>query len=193
VYDEFSAHMVTRAKNLHVGNGFDAAVEMGPLANSRRVDAFQNYVDGAVGGRGRVRTGGRRNNSRGNFFEPTILESVERTSRIMNEEPFGPVMMLEPFSDFDSMIAEANRLPYGLAAYVYTRSARTVSRITDAVETGMVSITITVSGCRKRHLAGLRTVATVPKAASKRWNLTWSQSPSRIRWRLDSDGQNVAQ
>lgn len=73
-------------------------------------------------------------------FEPTILESVVRTSRIMNEEPFGPVMMLEPFPEFDSMVAESNRLPYGLAAYVYTRSARTVSRITDAVETGMVSI-----------------------------------------------------
>jgi succinate-semialdehyde dehydrogenase/glutarate-semialdehyde dehydrogenase len=87
-----------------------------------------------------VLTGGRRLGNEGNFFQPTILENVPREARLMSEEPFGPVMMLQPCPDFDSMVAEANRLPYGLAAYAYTRSARTAAMVTEAVESGMVSI-----------------------------------------------------
>src|SRR6201981_889123 len=58
----------------------------------------------------------------------------------MNEEPFGPVAPIAPFKDFESVVSEANRLPYGLAAYAYTRSAKTAAAIGAAVETGMISI-----------------------------------------------------
>ncbi|WP_442581636.1 NAD-dependent succinate-semialdehyde dehydrogenase [Mesorhizobium sp. ASY16-5R] len=140
VYSAFRDRLLERVSSLKVGNGADAAVEMGPLANPRRLDAMEAFVQDAIDLNGSVLTGGRRVGNEGNFFQPTIFENVPREARLMSEEPFGPVMMLQPLPDFDSMIAEANRLPYGLAAYAYTRSARTAAMVSEAVESGMVSI-----------------------------------------------------
>jgi len=58
----------------------------------------------------------------------------------MNEEPFGPLAMIAPFRDMDGVVKEANRLPYGLAAYAFTRSAKTAAAIGSAIESGMVTI-----------------------------------------------------
>ena len=63
-----------------------------------------------------LNTGGHRIGNNGNFFEPTVLTDVPMDSRIMNEEPFGPVAVIAPFKSFDDVVEEANRLPYGLAA-----------------------------------------------------------------------------
>src|SRR6266849_7576654 len=95
---------------------------MGPLAHSRRLDAVEGFVADAVANGAKVETGGRRIGNKGYFFEPTVLTNVSREARIMNEEPFGPVAVIGAFDTFDEMITEANRLPYGLAAYAYTRS-----------------------------------------------------------------------
>jgi succinate-semialdehyde dehydrogenase/glutarate-semialdehyde dehydrogenase len=140
VYDDFKGNLLARARAIKVASGFDADVEMGPLANPRRVQAMEVLTGDAVENGASVLTGGRRIGNQGNFFEPTILENVPHSARIMNEEPFGPIMMLQQFDSFDAMIAEANRLPYGLAAYAYTRSARTAAKVSEAVESGMVSI-----------------------------------------------------
>jgi succinate-semialdehyde dehydrogenase/glutarate-semialdehyde dehydrogenase len=140
VYGEFKDNLVARAHSMKVGNGFEADVEMGPLANPRRVQAMEGLTQDALDQGGAIVAGGRRIGNQGNFFEPTILENVPQAARIMNDEPFGPIMMLQPFNDFDAMITEANRLPYGLAAYAYTRSARTATKLSEAVESGMVSI-----------------------------------------------------
>jgi succinate-semialdehyde dehydrogenase/glutarate-semialdehyde dehydrogenase len=69
-----------------------------------------------------------------------VLTDVPKDARIMNEEPFGPVAVISPFSSFDEVVTEANRLPYGLAAYAFTRSAKTANEIAAAVETGMITI-----------------------------------------------------
>lgn len=140
VYDALKDNLIERARSMKVSNGFDADVDMGPLANPRRVQAMEGLTQDAVDRGATVVTGGRRIGNQGNFFGPTILENVSHAARIMNDEPFGPIMMLQPFDNFDAMIAEANRLPYGLAAYAYTRSARTAAKVSEAVETGMVSI-----------------------------------------------------
>ena len=87
-----------------------------------------------------LRTGGKRIGNRGNFFEPTVLTDLPLTARIMNEEPFGPVAAIQRFSDDDEAYTEANRLPYGLAAYAYTRSSERATRVSNMVESGMVSI-----------------------------------------------------
>jgi succinate-semialdehyde dehydrogenase / glutarate-semialdehyde dehydrogenase len=87
-----------------------------------------------------IRTGGNRIGNKGNFFEPTVITDVPMNARVMNEEPFGPLAVIAPFETFDEVVAEANRLPYGLAAYAYTRSARTANAIAAAVESGMISI-----------------------------------------------------
>ena len=140
VYGEFKSKLVDRAARLKVGGGSDPETEMGPLANPRRVQAMEAFVQDAADHHASVATGGRRIGNQGNFFEPTILEDVPLAARVMNEEPFGPIMMLQRFADFDGMVEEANRLPYGLAAYAYTRSARTAAKVSEAMESGMVSI-----------------------------------------------------
>jgi succinate-semialdehyde dehydrogenase/glutarate-semialdehyde dehydrogenase len=140
VYEKFVDKFVGAAKTLKVGDGLDKDTRMGPLANSRRLEAMEMFVADAVAKGAKIRTGGKRIGNKGNFFEPTVLTDVPLEARIMNEEPFGPVAPIAPFNDFNSVVAEANRLPYGLAAYAYTRSAKTATAIGAAIESGMVSI-----------------------------------------------------
>jgi len=113
---------------------------MGPLANARRITAMEGFIGDAVKRGGKLRTGGNRIGNKGNFFEPTVLTDVPKNARVMNEEPFGPLAVIAPFADFEEAVAEANRLPFGLASYAYTRSAKTATAIASSVEAGMVSI-----------------------------------------------------
>ena len=140
VHQRFVDGFVKVAAGLKVGDGLDPATRMGPLANSRRVEAMQMFVDDAVSKGAKVLTGGKRIGTAGYFFEPTVLRDVPPSARILNEEPFGPVAPIVPFTSFDEVVAEANRLPFGLAAYAYTRSLKTANAIGAAFESGMVTI-----------------------------------------------------
>ena len=140
VYEEFVGKFTAIAEKLKVGDGLDPATTMGPLANPRRVTAMEGFVADAVQKGATVKTGGKRIGNKGNFFEPTVLSNLNLTMRVMNEEPFGPLALMVPFKTFDDVVAEANRLPYGLASYAYTRSAKTANAIAAAVESGMMSI-----------------------------------------------------
>ena len=140
VYEPFVEKFVKAAKAIKVGDGLDKETRMGPLANARRIEAMERFITDAKAKGAKVETGGNRIGNKGFFFEPTVLTDVPRDARIMNEEPFGPLAPITPFTDFDSVVSEANRLPYGLAAYAYTRSAKTAAAIGAAVETGMISI-----------------------------------------------------
>lgn len=140
VYERFVDGFVKAASALKVGDGLDPASRMGALANSRRVEAMQMFVDDAVAKGAKLLTGGKRIGTVGNFFEPTVLGHVPAGARIMSEEPFGPIAPIVPFGSFDEVVAEANRLPFGLAAYAYSRSSKTVTAIGAALESGMVTI-----------------------------------------------------
>jgi len=140
IYDRFVDGFVAAAKAVKVGSGLEKDTFMGPLANPRRVDAMQSFVSDAVSKGATLRTGGKRIGNKGNFFEPTVLTDVPMEAKIMQEEPFGPIAPIARFSEFDEVVEEANRLPYGLAAYAYTKSAKTAGAIGAAFESGMVSI-----------------------------------------------------
>jgi succinate-semialdehyde dehydrogenase/glutarate-semialdehyde dehydrogenase len=140
VFDEFVGKFVTAAKAIKVGDGLDDKTRMGPLAHARRLDAIEGFVNDAVAKGAKVETGGKRIGNKGYFYEPTVLTNVPREARIMNEEPFGPVAVIGAFATFDDVVSEANRLPYGLAAYAYTRSEKTAAALGSAIETGMISI-----------------------------------------------------
>ena len=140
VYDEFVTKFKARAEAVKVGSGLDATTTMGPLANPRRIVAMEAFMADAVSRGGDVVTGGGRIGASGNFFAPTILANVPIAARIMNEEPFGPVAMVQPFDDFDVAMREANRVAYGLAGYAYTRSSQRAAAVAEAFDTGMVSI-----------------------------------------------------
>ena len=113
---------------------------MGPLANERRIPAIESLINDAVEKGAKLKTGGRRIGNEGYFFEPTVLADVPLEARIMNEEPFGPVASFRPFSDLEEVIAEANRLPYGLASYAFTGSADTAQQLGLRIQAGMTTI-----------------------------------------------------
>lgn len=140
VYDQFVEEFVAKTKALKVGNGLDEGVTIGPLANERRQAAIGTLIDDALKNGAKALTGGKRSQNKGYFFEPTVLVDVPKFARAMNEEPFGPVALMSRFKDFDEVMTEANRLPYGLASYAYTRSVKTSTALATGIESGMLSI-----------------------------------------------------
>ncbi len=140
VYDEFLEKFIGTAKAIKVGDGLQKETQMGPMANPRRISAMESLIADAQKHGGQVRTGGKRIGNKGFFFEPTVITDVPKDARIQNEEPFGPVLVVSPFREMEDLIVEANRLPYGLAAYAYTRSVKTASALAAQVETGMMAI-----------------------------------------------------
>ena len=140
IFDRFVEGFRRRSAGLKVGSGLDPSVQMGPLAHRRRPPAIQDLVDDAGGCGARVLAGGRRNPGPGYFFEPTVIAELPTRARLMNEEPFGPVALINSFSDLDSAVREANRLPFGLAAYAFTRSLATANYLAGALQAGMVGI-----------------------------------------------------
>ena len=139
-YDQFVETFTAAAKAIKVGNGMEAGVQMGPLANPRRITAMEELIGDAVQKGADLRTGGKRIGNVGNFFEPTVMTGVTPAMRVMNEEPFGPLAVIAPFDTLDEVIEEANRLPFGLASYAFTGSAKTVASLTSRVEAGMLTI-----------------------------------------------------
>jgi succinate-semialdehyde dehydrogenase/glutarate-semialdehyde dehydrogenase len=140
VYEPFLQRFVAAAEAIKLGNGLEDATTMGPLANDRRVAAMESLVGDAVQKGGTIRTGGKRAGNKGYFFEPTVLTDLAPDSRVLHEEPFGPLALFMPFAKFDDAIIEANRLPYGLAAYAYTSSAHTATALGAEIESGMIGI-----------------------------------------------------
>ena len=156
VYERFVQQFSLMARELRVSDGLDPKTQMGPLANHRRRAAMEAYVADATEKGGRVRVGGKRLHRRGYFFEPTVLTDMSLAARVMNEEPFGPLALMIPFDSFESAIAEANRLPYGLAAYAYTRSLKTAGELAEAIETGMISINHHGLALPELHFGGVK-------------------------------------
>lgn len=140
IFEEYTEAFVRRAAQTVVGRGTDPKVEMGPLANDRRVDALSGLVEDARGCGAQVKTGGRRHGSKGYFFEPTVLANVPDRAHVMQEEPFGPLAVINPVSSLDEAIARANSVPYGLAAYGFTNRADYVDQMVEEIEAGNVSI-----------------------------------------------------
>ena len=139
IYDAFLKGFAERTAKVKVGDGLEADTKMGPLANQRRPDAVGKLIEDARQKGARVLAGGEKGDG-GFFFQPTLLADVPNTAEIMNEEPFGPVAVSRPFDTFEEAIEQANRLPYGLAAFAFTENGRRANLIGDLVESGMVGI-----------------------------------------------------
>ena len=139
IYDAFLKGFAERTGKVKMGDGLAADTRMGPLANARRPDEIERLVNDAADKGARVLAGGHRGDS-GFFFQPTLLGDVPVTADIMNEEPFGPVAVTAKFATFDEAIEQANRLPFGLAAFAFTENGRRANLLGDAIESGMVGI-----------------------------------------------------
>ncbi|GAB2485549.1 NAD-dependent succinate-semialdehyde dehydrogenase [Comamonas humi] len=139
-FDAFVQAFVERVEKLRVGNGLDESSHMGPLANPRRIAALTRLIADAKERGATLHTGGRPIAGPGYFWEPTVLSKVPEDAALMNEEPFGPVALINPVQSLDEAIARANRLPYGLAAYAFTQDSAVRQRLAKGVESGMLGI-----------------------------------------------------
>jgi succinate-semialdehyde dehydrogenase / glutarate-semialdehyde dehydrogenase len=140
VHDRFVASFAEALGKTRVGSGLDPASDLGPLANPRREAAVGELIADAVAKGGRQVVGGERLFNAGYFRSPALIADVPLEARAMHEEPFGPLALTRRFDDIDDAIAEANRLPYGLAAYAFTASRDRVARVRHGVESGMIGI-----------------------------------------------------
>lgn len=156
VFERFVDRFVDAAKTIKVGLGTDPQTQMGPMANARRIDAMQRLTADAVAKGANLRLGGRRMQREGFFFEPTVMTDVPLDAALMNEEPFGPIAIMNPFDEIDAAIEEGNRLPYGLAAYAFTGSATTAKVVADRIESGMVSINHIGLGLPEAPFGGMK-------------------------------------
>ena len=140
IYDRFVKGFTERAEAVKVGNGMDPDTQMGPMANPRRPEAMEQLIGDAVERGAKLQTGGKRVGNQGYYYAPTVLSDVPLDARIMNEEPFGPVAMINPFKTEEEAFAEANRLPYGLAGYAWTRDSARQRRLAEEIEVGMLGL-----------------------------------------------------
>src|SRR5437588_8696258 len=139
-YKRFLARFSDYAKGVKLGDGLEKGITMGPMANARRMDTMDSFVNDAKHRGGKVVTGGNRRGNQGYFFEPTVITDVPDDSKVMTQEPFGPLAPVVTFKSFDEVVERANSLPYGLAAYTFTGSTQTATMIADALQSGMVGV-----------------------------------------------------
>ena len=138
IQKEFGAALAQYASGLKVGDGTAEGTTMGPLANPRRLTAMAEFTQDAVQQGATLALGGERIGTTGNFWQPTVLTDVPLSAKVFNDEPFGPMAAVRGFSKLEDAIAEANRLPYGLAGYAFTSSLKNAHLLSQRVEVGML-------------------------------------------------------
>jgi succinate-semialdehyde dehydrogenase/glutarate-semialdehyde dehydrogenase len=156
IYREFTDAFAEKARAVTVGDGFDPATQMGPLANHRRIETMETLVSDARANGARVLAGGNRIGNRGYYYPLTALADLPDNARAMHEEPFGPLALINPVSSLDEAIEKANVLPYGLAAYAFTRSAQNAERLAEGVEAGNLSINNFVASVAETPFGGVK-------------------------------------
>ncbi len=156
VFEKFRDGFIEGARNQQVGDGLADGTSMGPMANPRRPEAIDRFIADAVDKGAKLGAGGKRIGNQGYFYEPSVLFDVPLDAEIMNEEPFGPVAIVNPFRSEEEMIAEANRLPYGLAAYAWTSDVQRQRRLASQLEAGMVGINSHMIGGADSPFGGVK-------------------------------------
>ena len=140
IKDAFTEAFVAHVAKVRPGDGLAEGSTMGPLAHERRVHALQAFADDARARGAQVLAGGARIGEAGYFFAPTVVLDPPMDSKLLNEEPFGPIAAIRGFDTLEEAIAEGNRLPYGLAGYAFTQSLRTAHQLSAEMQVGMLWI-----------------------------------------------------
>jgi succinate-semialdehyde dehydrogenase/glutarate-semialdehyde dehydrogenase len=156
LYEAFCAAFAEKAKSISIGNGLDPRTQMGPLANIRRVEALEALVTDAVAKGARLLTGGKRLQVPGYFYPVTVLAEVPDSARVMREEPFGPLAVINPVASLDEGIEKANALPFGLAAYAFTHSARNANVLAERIQAGNISINTLEASVAETPFGGVK-------------------------------------
>ena len=156
VYERFRDGFAERAKAVKVGDGLAEGTQMGPMANARRPEAMDRLIGNARDKGATINAGGNRIGNQGFFFEPTVLSDVPLDADVMSEEPFGPLALINPYRGEEDMIAEANRVDFGLAGYAWTNDVQRQRRLADTIECGMVGINSHMIGGADSPFGGVK-------------------------------------
>ncbi|HEX9814694.1 MAG TPA: aldehyde dehydrogenase family protein [Myxococcota bacterium] len=142
IFDDFRDRVVALTKRLRQGaSSKDELVDVGAIVSPIQLDLIERMVDEAVAGGARVLVGGKRALSeRGQYFEPTILTDVTPTMTIMQEELFGPVMVLHRVRDEEEALRVANGTRFGLSSTVMSRNPKRARRIAEQIVAGSTCI-----------------------------------------------------
>jgi len=140
IYPRFVERFSRGVAALRVGNGLVRETQMGPLANARAVASMQRLVDDARARGVHIAVGGERIDAPGNFYQPTVLAGLTDDCLAAQHEPFGPVKGITQFRDLDEALAIANRLPFGLASYLWTHDTRVVGAVANLIEAGSLAV-----------------------------------------------------
>ncbi|OYU07754.1 MAG: succinate-semialdehyde dehydrogenase (NADP(+)) [Pseudomonas sp. PGPPP1] len=144
IYDEFVRKLTARVAALVVGPATNPASQIGPMINAKAIEKIESHVNDAVEKGARITTGGKRIHSAEcvgpTYYAPTVLVDVDRSSKCFHEETFGPVAPLARFNTEEEVLAWANDSPFGLASYFYTNDVRRITRVSEALECGIVGI-----------------------------------------------------
>ena len=155
-FNRFVDRFVEKTEQIVVGNGLDEKTMMASTANPRRVDSIQSLIDDAKSHGAKLRTGGDRIGNHGFYLRPAVVTEAPNEARVMNEEPFGPLAIINPFDSFDDAVAAANRLPFGLAAYAFTSANATALALGDALEAGVIGINTMAIATSETPFGGMK-------------------------------------
>lgn len=156
IYAEFAEKLTQQVKLLRVGNGFDHAVEQGPLINLAAIEKVEAHIIDAKHKGAKVLCGGERHHMGDNFFQPTVLTEVNSTMQIAHEETFGPVAPLFRFRDENNVVQLANATPFGLAAYFYSQNIHRIWRVAERLEYGMIGINAGILSSEMAPFGGVK-------------------------------------
>lgn len=156
IHERFVEAFAHHVSALKMGDGLDPQTELGPLANARRLQSMEDLVGDAIRQGARIAAGGKRRGDSGYFYPLTVLADIPYAARCMSEEPFGPVALVNPVASLDEAIFQANRLPFGLAAYGFTNNADHVATMMANVECGTLSINHYVSSVAETPFGGVK-------------------------------------
>ena len=156
--DEFTKQIVEKTKKLIIGNGLNIDTNLGPLTTKKRLDELELLVEKTKKEGATVLCGGQRppNFNKGYFYEPTVFDNIKDNFTIMKEEPFGPIIPLLTFRDFDEVIERANNNDLGLASYIYTNNLETANRASERIETGTVAVNTAVVAVAEAPFGGIK-------------------------------------
>jgi acyl-CoA reductase-like NAD-dependent aldehyde dehydrogenase len=137
IYDDFRDRFIARTEKLTQGDPLDDRTEIGPLINDAAAERIEAWIAEAQAAGARVLCGGKRE---GRMFQPTVLDNVDRSMKVVCEEAFGPLVTLTPYDDFDDALAQVNDSPFGLQAGVFTRDLGRALRAVQALDMGGVIV-----------------------------------------------------
>ena len=156
--EDFTNLMIEKTKKLKIGNGMDKGTVLGPLTTKKRLEEIENLVDITKKEGAKILLGGKRPSgfNKGYFYEPTIFDDVKDNFTIMNQEPFGPLVPILSFKDFDEVVKRANNNDLGLASYVYTNNLKKAHRVSEMMETGTVAVNTPVVALPEAPFGGIK-------------------------------------